>query len=414
MKSMDKEIELLKECIETRSPVLLLGAGFSLGAKGKTNKNLMLGKDLCKELFDCVVQPDIHSISDEDYEDAQFYRRRGKLKELCDIIRKNNLIEKRNRLFQDLLSNSSFTDADYYSHLTKHTWSYIFTLNVDDLVERIYAQEGKPLNRWLLNSPSFQEDPSKTLLVKLHGDVDDPTTYVFDSNEYRKFSGADSWMLRKFSDLYVCHDLIILGTQFQEEDLEIALQKAFEYGCDNSNFHYFFISPGTISTTIADRIKSRSYFHHIQWDTKTFLSFIDTDIIEPKESLHLLTSQGVGYWNDEMKKASAKREDWELYHGNISKPKDFYYSVDIQREKEKIEFESFIRDYSFGFIELRGKTYVGKTCFVKRALSIGFEQGYLCFYLSRTDLQQIRLIDSYLSTSTKNNISLIICFENAS
>ena len=33
---MDKDVELLKDCIENRAPILLLGAGFSLDAKGKS------------------------------------------------------------------------------------------------------------------------------------------------------------------------------------------------------------------------------------------------------------------------------------------------------------------------------------------------------------------------------------------
>lgn len=49
---MDKDVELLKDCIENRAPILLLGAGFSLDAKGKCGKPLMLGGELTQRLFD--------------------------------------------------------------------------------------------------------------------------------------------------------------------------------------------------------------------------------------------------------------------------------------------------------------------------------------------------------------------------
>lgn len=97
----------------------------------------------------------------------------------------------------------------------------------------------------------------------------------------------------------ISHDVIILGTQFQEKDLEIALAKVFDYGCDNSNFHYFFISPGDFKGKVADEINSKPNFHHIKWKTDEFLAFIDEQISQPKDAVQNICSQGITFWNKE-------------------------------------------------------------------------------------------------------------------
>ena len=348
---MDKTVDLLKRCLEMRSPILLLGAGFSLSAKAGNGENLMLGRDLCKKLLTYVISPNINFLSKETQEDAEYFSKKGKLKDLCTIIRENNLLEQRNRLLQESFSKCTYDETESYSYLTTYDWPYIFTLNIDNLVEEIYKKQHKPLTCWKLTSEHYKEVYGQTVLVKLHGDVGDPDTYVFDDEEYQRFSENECWMLRKFSDLYVCHDLIIVGSQFQERDIKIALQKVFKFGCDNSDYHYFFISPGTFNAPVSDALNNRSNFHHIQWTAKQFLDFLNNDISRPKDALQSLCCQGVSFWNQQINDAQRQREDWELYYGKPSEPRDFYYSVDISREEQE-EIANFINQNSYGYIEL--------------------------------------------------------------
>ena len=146
---MDREIELLKKCIENRAPILLLGAGFSLGAKGQNGENLVLGSTLAKELFAHIIEPNRTNISEENWDKATYAARWGKLQEVCDVLRETGLLSDRNRYFQALMSGCTFNDSPYYSSLLKVDWKYIFTLNVDDLVEHIFEKENKPLLCWV-------------------------------------------------------------------------------------------------------------------------------------------------------------------------------------------------------------------------------------------------------------------------
>ena len=410
---MDREIELLKKCIENRAPILLLGAGFSLGAKGQNGENLVLGSTLAKELFAHIIEPNRTNISEENWDKATYAARWGKLQEVCDVLRETDLLSDRNRYFQALMSGCTFNDSPYYSSLLKVDWKYIFTLNVDDLVEHIFEKENKPLLCWKLSSERYEDDPQKTVLVKLHGDIGDPDTYVFDEKEYRSFSSRDNWMLRKFADLYISHDVIIVGTQFQEKDIEIALEKVFDYGCDNTNFNYFFISPGTFTGRVAEEIQNKTNFHHIKWTTEQLLSFLENDISKPKDAIQNLCSCGITYWNNELANAQSQKENWELFYGKPSEPRDFYYSVDIPRKIQMREIENFFSENSCGFIEIKGKPFVGKTCLAQRVLTNGVEQMFKVFYCQKTDLRVCQIVKQYLDTLTPDD-SILLCFEDAS
>jgi len=409
---MDKDIELLKNCIENRSPILLLGAGFSLGAKGQSGQELMLGGTLAEKLYEEIIIPNKDELTEEALDMARHAKKWKKLYIMSNVIRENNLIPQRNAFFKDWMSKCTYNDAPYFSNLLKVDWKYIFTLNIDDLVEHIFADEGRPLLCWKMSSERYSDDPDKTVLVKLHGDVGDPDTYIFDEKEYRNFSSQDNWMLRKFADLYISHDVIIVGTQFQEQDIEIALEKVFDYGCDNSNFHYFFISPGSFSGRVAAEIHSKTNFHHIQWTTAEFLTFINEQISQPNDAVQKICSQGIAFWNKELDNIQSQRETWELYYGKPSEPLDFYYNVDIPRKDEAKQITEFFNGNSYGFIEIKGKPYVGKTCLAKRALTLGVEKMFKAFYSTKIDLHCLQIVSQYLENCSPDDL-VLFCFEDA-
>lgn len=409
---MDKSVELLQRCIEDRSPILLLGAGFSLGAKGKSGKELMLGGDLAQRLYDDIITPNKDALSEKALDTANFAFKWKDLFQMCNVIRENNLTSQRDAFFKEWMSECTYNDAPYYSNLLKVDWKHIFTLNIDDLVEQIFKKEDKPLLCWKLSSERYADDPDKTVLIKLHGDVGDPYTYVFDEKEYRNFSSQDNWMLRLFADLYISHDVIIVGTQFQEKDLEIALAKVFDYGCDNSNFHYFFVSPGSFTGKVADEIHRKPNFHHIKWTTKDFLSFIDEKIAKPKDAVQNICSQGITCWNTELANAQIQKENWELYYGKPSEPYDFYYNIDIPHPTEVKQIENFLEENSYGFIEIKGRAYVGKTCLAKRALTLGVEKMFKSFYSTKTDLHFLQIVEQYLGNAASDDL-ILFCFEDA-
>lgn len=138
---MDNDINLLRRCIEDRSPILLLGAGFSLGAKGRNGQKLMLGGALAQRLYEEIIIPNKDLLTEEALDTVSLAIKWGNLFEICNVIRENNLTTQRDTLFQEWMSECTYNDAPYFSNLIKVDWKYIFTLNIDDLVEHIFKMK---------------------------------------------------------------------------------------------------------------------------------------------------------------------------------------------------------------------------------------------------------------------------------
>ena len=134
---MDNGIKLLQQCIENRSPILLLGAGFSLGARGRNGQELMLGRDLAQRLYEKIIIPNKDALTEESLDTAILAAKWKNLFQMCNVIRENNLIHQRDAFFKECMSECTYNDAPYFSNLLKVDWKYIFTLKIDDLVEQI-------------------------------------------------------------------------------------------------------------------------------------------------------------------------------------------------------------------------------------------------------------------------------------
>ena len=201
-------------------------------------------------------------------------------------------------------------------------------------------------------------------------------------------------MLCQFTNQYFMNDVIFIGTEFQENDIDIALKKAQEQRCSNKNNHYFFISPGKPSKKLNKRIEENSNVYHIQWTAKEFLEFIKNDFARNKAVIASLRSNGFVVWNDELEQANNSAKSTDLYFGGLPMPDDFVHKYDIPRSKEQNLVEQFIEDARYGCVSIYGDSYVGKTCFSKRILSNLVYKGYHCFYLHYTESTYVRLFES--------------------
>ena len=67
---------------------------------------------------------------------------------------------------------------------------------------------------------------------------------------------------------------------------------------------------------------------------------------------------------------------------------------------------------SYGYIEIKGKPFVGKTCLAKRALTLSVEKMFKAFYCMKTDLRYLQMVEQYLETVVSAD-SILFCFEDA-
>lgn len=430
---MQSSLEILQDRLITPVgyPTLLLGAGFSLGATNVDGLGMPLGKQLVEELYQNILVPHIRSIQDyaSDSEGVESARKIGDLKTFCTFLRDFGLECERDKYITERMRVRRWGKEIAFEALATYPWTYIFTLNMDDLVEKIYKNEGKPLTVWRRGCQSYVENPKETILVKLHGDINDSIPmgqyrYILDNEEYSDFTASNDRMLQKFGEVYVSNDLIILGTQFQENDLDIVLKSLLKNGCNNENIQYFFISPGNFRRGLANKIDVNRNFHHIRMKNSEFLTFIKNISMNYQSKKRLLFSNAFSDWNKDLQEAATVEKTYELYNGAEPNAGDFFHKIDIRRHISIIDqsnrrfvlmenvLQANFMNRKNVLLTIHGEAYVGKTCLAMRLLTACSEHGYQSFYTRNVDLRIIEKVKDFLGKQP-DKFKIALCMESA-
>ena len=126
---MNQNEKELKRILLESTPVLFLGAGFSVGSKN-CDGDLPKGDGLRKDIFEVFVDD---TFSENEREEINGYT----LQELCQFI--YDSMNKKNELQQYIISRFRHaTPEKFHLLLNDYPWKRIYTVNVDDLVENIY------------------------------------------------------------------------------------------------------------------------------------------------------------------------------------------------------------------------------------------------------------------------------------
>lgn len=215
---MKKNFDFLLDRMKGSRPVLLLGAGFSVGAKSQNGNPIPMGKTLSEDLYNhFFIEHPIPGVDKELLDEIS--EKKHDLKEACTYLRLLGKSKERDLFLTEVFQNCQSSPDDFHNKLVNYEWQYIFTLNIDDLVESIYTSKGMELSVWDRNNLNGSDRTAPTNLIKLHGSVGAATEgYVFDSEEYRNFTIDEDSLLREFAHQALQHDLVLIGTQFQEED----------------------------------------------------------------------------------------------------------------------------------------------------------------------------------------------------
>ena len=375
-RNLEKEVELLTNRMSARTPILVLGAGFSCGVLNNQQQPLPTGKMLANELFDALLE----KLPKDSSQYLEEYRcDRDDLLKTCNNIREENLVKKRNTFITQRLKGCNCDPNDYHMLIKRHPWKHIFTLNVDDLLEYIYETNSsqKAPNIHIKGKSQLDSEASFDL-YKLHGSVRKPWLgYVFDSEEYREYISESAWALERFGQLFLTNDVIFLGTEFQEEDLLFMIEKFIKMVDIKHPYHYFFISPNIYNRKLRRDIECFPYMHHISWDTKQFLIHIKSTISDLEDIRRKMRHYGAIFYN-EKKQETIKTPPYgsELYYGMPPRPSDFFQAIDIIRPDLKGMAKSISANDGHRLVILHGMPYVGKTC---AALRLGvnlMECGY--------------------------------------
>lgn len=392
-----KSEQILFQSMIKSAPVLLLGAGFSLGAQNAQGEELVLGKKLANKLFEYFFvdnRPD--TFSEEFVEEAKEYE--NNLKYLCSLLRTRGLLQDRNDFLTDFFKGCApKLNNHYHEKFTLYGWNKIFTLNVDDLVENIYRLQGMPCD--VIDAGTAdpgRDDRIRPKLIKLHGNISHPENgYVFDNTEYTRFTADQSPLLRLFGQYFSSNDVIILGTEFQEDDLTI-INELYQNAGSDATHNYFFIAPRIQDLLLRDKIAATSNFHHIPWTTEEFIERICSSVVPYVADNQGLTELGVLFPCNSFHENPNYLSD--IYLGKIPKYEDFLNnpSWDIRYPGLSEEVFKEVHTGKSQVIPLYGHQYCGKTCQLMRLLVNAHKEDFTVFELKSCSFRILQEVKEYL------------------
>jgi len=184
---------------------LLLGSGVTLDSQNSCGQNLPNTEKLQRELCRIVG-----------------------VSEMTPLTRVSAHLSDEQRLKALTQPFSNCIPGPSLQHVPLFVWRTLFTFNIDDVLENLYADNKK--RKQTLIPVNFDEpfqtaqNKSELLAIHLHGWVRKPDVgYVFSTSDYaRIISSLNPWM-HTLSEILSTEPFIIAGTSLNEVDLEYYL-----------------------------------------------------------------------------------------------------------------------------------------------------------------------------------------------
>ena len=377
-----------------RKPILLLGAGFSYGAQNKNGESVPMGTDLSIALFDqfyastVIGQSNIPEDIRRDIEE-----KKKDLRTICSALRAQDLLEARNEFLTKVFSGCHVDENAPQNNIINYPWTYIFTLNIDDLVENIYKTAGLPLSVWDYSNSYTNNDPSVPTLVKLHGSVNDAKAgFVFDDDEYRDFTISSTNLLKEFGHQVVQNDLIMIGTEFQESDLLSIISLYEKSGYEKSKYRRYYICPKISNITLRLKFEKSNTEEWVCATTSDFMGALNSHIAIPSGKKQLLRENGVFFLEDVNRQAPSSLG---IYKGEDSTYADFFHKADIIHQEHAVWKQAIQASDGRCIFSFWGEDYIGKTCCAKRLLVDLFDEGYDAFQINYLSDRVVKILIDY-------------------
>ena len=253
MEILDFNNEEVKEELvrHIKSGVLvpIIGSGFTGNEELKNGKKVPNGRMFKELMINEIVKID-NSLSEKELKNEKFSEISSIFWELVgkevrkDILKNNFIGVKLSPL------KEKFLNID---------WPYIYTLNIDDAIER-YGEYSK-----LLPYKRFEKSQTSQMkrVYKMHGDANEEIFYdnnkesiIFNENHYIKSLEENQEMLAEFISDYKENNIIYIGCSLDDEiDLQYAVSKCGDLSEIHTN--RYFVTNEEIN--IKSKIKLRKY-----------------------------------------------------------------------------------------------------------------------------------------------------------
>ncbi|WP_303814484.1 SIR2 family protein [Selenomonas ruminantium] len=388
------------------APNLLLGAGFNNGVINGKGENLPFGQEVANDLYCQLLENNVSLAIDGELR-KEISQQKDSLLDVCDYLDIYQLRSARDDYLTQKFKGAHVIDNDdWHLLLSTYYWPYIFTLNIDEFVEYIYAKNKQELSVWEY-SGKVTFDDTKNILVKLHGSVTHPENgYVFSSHEYDSFVNDNGGSLREFGNQFMQRDLIMIGTEFNEKDLEIIVNQYENLYSSNYKRSLFIISPKLRNSHLKARISQNSRWHFIQAGAEEFFTEMRKYICVSNDLKQNLREHGCVFL-DEV--PIDKQNNYYIYQGRESRYVDFLKNIDIKHPQNKEWLKNIHECKNISFSVFYGESYTGKTCCARRLLTDLYQEGFIAIELNKISDSVLRLLSKFLlQGGTEIDVAILI------
>lgn len=259
MNFTEQEEEFLLEAVKTRKAVLLMGAGASFKSRDRSGKDLPLGKNLAALIAKLAKIPYTNE-------------------ELSEVVEAclDGILSKQN--FEDFIKSllTQCSASVELKNLFSYPWRRVYTLNMDDTVERIgRLPDGRRVDPFngLVDRVAPVNTGGDLQLVHLNGFAGRPEHgLIFSASDYnQKLASRNSgWYEQLAADYYVS-TTVVIGSQLNEPLLSVELERLKSQGGPPSMS--FLIIPDTLSEVKIRALRSKR-IHYIQGTLAEFVQFL--------------------------------------------------------------------------------------------------------------------------------------------
>lgn len=119
-------------------------------------------------------------------------------------------------------SFKGFNPEPFHDYILDYKWLAIYSVNVDDIVEKVFARNKKSLGVFEKKRDIDNVQKYDNNLFKLHGSISfENEGYIFSSSEYNELANdTTDYRLLKFIVTLLESPLVVIGTELNEQELD--------------------------------------------------------------------------------------------------------------------------------------------------------------------------------------------------
>lgn len=397
--------EYVKDILVNDDPFLYLGAGFSYGAKNKDGKTIP-----CADELKTIVLAEINQRDPKSYKEFE----NKSLPDVCQGLK--DLDEGR---YIEVITNAlkGFEPLNFHHYITDYKWQNIFTVDIDDLVEKVFKKQGQKIQVFYKSDNSDKKNSKAQCLFKLHGCANHPENgIVFARSEYfESIANSTDFRLLQLTCAFNSNCFFVIGTEMREADIEYFKEIYKKSGSSLVKFPVVFVNPKP-SRSFENMVKKDKRFKLLRCTAEDFLNFLHEECntftktyytfksLQKRNKLLTIETLKEGVRDEESTYMS------KLYFGNAPVWNDLFFDFIIEHSGI-IEAKNIIHSSKKRVIIFYGSLYSGKTSLLMRLYSeLSRNREFLCLYNAADELSLDRIRHLMKNVSNDTNIEKIYLF----